>query len=486
MVTLTSRRATLLAVDLGIVAVATCLALLLRDNFEINFDKWLALGVCYLPISLVNAGVVFFSGGLDRGLWRHSSVSDYIHIVVLTVVVVLLSVGLGFAVNRLDGIPRSLPILQSILIIGSLVSARVIVRLWSDKKCISKFRTGTLADAPQTILVIGINTISDLFFRSVREFAPHCRIAGVLAVDSTFRGRTIQRHEVLGTVDHLHGILESLHVHGVAVDRIVVTVPQRSLSQPTVALLERVESSSDIIVDVLSERLGFDDAGQQCRNPRRDAGPLTPHHDPIRTAQNGYWKLKRVIDVFAALLLMALLAPIFPVIAVLVALDVGFPLIFWQQRPGLRGCPFRLYKFRTMRASHDMHFNRIKDESRLSFVGRCLRKLRFDELPQLYNILIGDMSLVGPRPLLPHDQPPNFGSRLSVRPGLTGWAQVNGGRIISATDKATLDIWYVNKASLLLDVQIIFRTVKMVLLGDRINAGAVCQARQELEESIVG
>jgi lipopolysaccharide/colanic/teichoic acid biosynthesis glycosyltransferase len=178
---------------------------------------------------------------------------------------------------------------------------------------------------------------------------------------------------------------------------------------------------------------------------------------------------------------MTLVVPMVPVIALVVALDVGLPVIFWQQRPGLHGRPFRLYKFRTMRASHDKHFKRVADEKRLSLVGRFLRHMRIDELPQLYNVLIGDMSLVGPRPLLPEDQSPDFAVRLSVRPGLTGWAQVNGGRIISAADKAMLDTWYVQKASFSLDLKIIFRTASMLLIGDRINLEAVSQARQDLD-----
>ena len=139
-----------------------------------------------------------------------------------------------------------------------------------------------------------------------------------------------------------------------------------------------------------------------------------------------------------------------------------------------------MYKFRTMRAAHDKHWKRIPDDQRSSAVGRILRHTRLDELPQLYNVLVGDMSFVGPRPLLPHDQHPDYAARLSVRPGITGWAQVNGGRIISAPDKWILDIWYVQNASLLLDFKIILRTVKMVLFGDRINTEAVRQARSDL------
>ena len=184
--------------------------------------------------------------------------------------------------------------------------------------------------------------------------------------------------------------------------------------------------------------------------------------------------------VFGAAFLMFTLAPITVVVAFIVALDVGFPLIFWQQRPGLCGRPFKMYKFRTMRAPHDKHWKRIPDDQRSSAVGNILRHTRLDELPQLYNVLLGDMSFVGPRPLLPRDQSPDYAARLSVRPGITGWAQVNGGRIISTPDKWILDIWYVQNASLLLDLKIVLGTVKMVLFGDRLNTEAVHRARRDL------
>ncbi len=492
---MTLRRGILLVVDLWLVALATISALALRDNLEINVERWVPLLTVYLPISLAAAGGVFVAGGLDRGLWRYSSIVDYLHIVVLTIVVVSLSVGLVFAINRLDGIPRSLPILQSILMTGALISARVTVRLLFENRWVSNSITGVSAGPAQTIIIVGISPLSELFLRSVRRYAPQqVRIAGVLAVDPVVRGRTIHRNEILGTVENLHGVLELLHVHGVGVNRIVVAVPRQRLSQRAIEVLQEVEASSGIVIQLLSQRLGLDphwmppldpatsdrpDNAASCREPRS-----IRRDNSERLNGNEYLKFKRIMDVCVSALLISLLAPILPVVALVVAFDVGFPLMFWQHRPGLHGRSFRLYKFRTMRASHDKHFNRVPDEERLSPIGRFLRNFRIDELPQLYNILIGDMSIVGPRPLLPQDQSPNFATRLSVRPGLTGWAQVNGGRIISPTDKAMLDTWYVKNASFTLDLKIIFRTARMLLLGDRINVEAVSQAKQEFDRHL--
>ncbi|RZI39220.1 sugar transferase, partial [Herbaspirillum sp. HC18] len=149
-----------------------------------------------------------------------------------------------------------------------------------------------------------------------------------------------------------------------------------------------------------------------------------------------YWRFKRIAECLLGTLLIIALSPLFVLIAAIVALDVGMPVIFWQQRPGARGLPFRVYKFRTMAASHDATGRRISDADRISAIGAFLRHSRLDELPQLFNVLAGDMSFIGPRPLLPRDQFPGLEARLSIAPGITGWAQVNGGREISAADKA--------------------------------------------------
>jgi lipopolysaccharide/colanic/teichoic acid biosynthesis glycosyltransferase len=199
-----------------------------------------------------------------------------------------------------------------------------------------------------------------------------------------------------------------------------------------------------------------------------------------RARSSRYGHVKRFVDVCGALLLTVALAPISALVGLLVAWDVGLPLLFWQQRPGHYGRPFRLYKFRTMSPAHDAEGNRIPDAERSTVIGRSLRRLRLDELPQLYNILRGEMSLVGPRPLLSLDQPQAAHTRLLARPGLTGWAQINGGRDISVEDKTALDVWYLRNASFWLDVTILLRTVVMVVTGERRNDGAIRRAFEDL------
>jgi lipopolysaccharide/colanic/teichoic acid biosynthesis glycosyltransferase len=191
---------------------------------------------------------------------------------------------------------------------------------------------------------------------------------------------------------------------------------------------------------------------------------------------SSYIRLKRGIDFIAALVLIIAVLPLLLITIVVVLLDVGWPVMFWQQRIGRGGRTLQVYKFRTLKPPFDRKGQKIAEEQRISVVGRLLRRTRFDELPQLLNVLIGDMSLIGPRPLLPRDQPPDSTSRLSVRPGITGWAQVNGGTSLSSTEKDALDVWYIRNASLLLDLRIIAMTALRITRGDRRSEEALMQA----------
>jgi len=157
--------------------------------------------------------------------------------------------------------------------------------------------------------------------------------------------------------------------------------------------------------------------------------------------------------------------PLLVLAGVLVLLDVGPPIFFWQERLGRKGRPFLIYKFRTLKAPFDSTGHLTPGSRQPSAVGRFLRATRLDELPQLLNVLFGEMSLIGPRPLLSEDQPTNTSIRLSVRPGISGWAQVNGAKLVTKGEKEKLDEWYVRNASLWLDLRIAMMTIKLLLRG---------------------
>src|SRR5690554_4455062 len=182
--------------------------------------------------------------------------------------------------------------------------------------------------------------------------------------------------------------------------------------------------------------------------------------------------LKRLFDIVAGGLGLLLLAPLLLAIGLLVRRKLGAPILFRQTRPGLNGKPFEMIKFRTMLDATDKHGNPLPDEQRMTPFGSFLRATSLDELPELWNVLKGDMSLVGPRPLLMEYLPlyskEQF-RRHEVRPGVTGWAQVNGRNAISWEDKFKLDVWYVDNQSFWLDLKILFLTVKKVLVRDGIS-----------------
>lgn len=175
---------------------------------------------------------------------------------------------------------------------------------------------------------------------------------------------------------------------------------------------------------------------------------------------------KRLIDIIFALLALIVLSPVMLLISLLVLLVLGRPILFCQTRPGLQGKPFRIRKFRSMRDAVDVTGKPLPDEARMTGFGQFLRSTSLDELPELFNVIKGDMSLVGPRPLLMEYllmYSPEQARRHDVRPGITGWAQVNGRNAISWDEKFALDVWYVDNKSIWLDFKILFLTIYRVL-----------------------
>ncbi len=181
---------------------------------------------------------------------------------------------------------------------------------------------------------------------------------------------------------------------------------------------------------------------------------------------------KRTFDLVVVTFGLIILSPIILLIAILVRVFLGSPILFRQTRPGYKGKPFTVYKFRTMNNARDDKGNLLPDSARLTHFGRFLRSLSLDELPELFNILLGDMSLVGPRPLLMEYLPlysPEQMRRHDVYPGLTGWAQINGRNAITWPDKFKLDVWYVDHWSFWLDIKILFLSVWKVITREGVS-----------------
>ena len=183
--------------------------------------------------------------------------------------------------------------------------------------------------------------------------------------------------------------------------------------------------------------------------------------------------MKRLLDIIISLSALILLAPLYAVISYKVKKNLGSPILFKQTRPGLHAQPFDMIKFRTMKDATDTSGNLLPDSMRMTAFGKMLRSSSLDELPELWNVLKGDMSLVGPRPLLMEYVPlynKEQTRRHEMRPGITGWAQINGRNAISWEEKFQLDVWYVDNHSIWLDLKILLLTLKKVFIKEGISA----------------
>ena len=183
--------------------------------------------------------------------------------------------------------------------------------------------------------------------------------------------------------------------------------------------------------------------------------------------------IKYLFDLTVSIIVFLILLPVILLVAVLIRIKLGSPILFTQDRPGLNGKVFKMMKFRSMLDAKDKHGNLLPDNERMTKFGAFLRSTSLDELPGLFNVIKGDMSLVGPRPLLVQYLPlysSEQAKRHNVRPGITGWAQVNGRNAISWDEKFKLDVWYVENQSFLLDIKILLLTVKKVFVREGISA----------------
>ncbi|MGO9487372.1 MAG: sugar transferase [Rhodomicrobium sp.] len=487
------RRLVLLTIDVALMLLATLAAFVLRANFEVSGSALLDFSP-YLLATAVAAAAAFLAGGVNRTVWRFSALPDYLRVTSAIAAAVCIAVAIMFAYNRLNGVPRSLPILQLLAAKALLTGARALHRLGHMARDGRKSSAALLELSSHTpaltVLIVGISRLTETYLQAAAELAPgRIKVAGLVGRSNRHAGRLVASYPVLGVPEDIEHILSALDVHGIHAARIVVATRFEALSAEARAALLCVQRSRGIALHFLAEDLGFE--GRSCS--AAGGGEPPPFQDELSfeippaelslLAARPYWRVKRAIDAAAAFAMLIACAPIMLLTAVGVAASMGFPVVFWQQRPGLGGRPFRLYKFRTMRAPLSSDGRRLADWERTTLTGSLLRRLRMDELPQLFNILRGDMSFVGPRPLLAREQPDSYRARLLVRPGLTGWAQTVGGRDISLADKAALDVWYVRNACIALDVEIAFRTIPIVLFGERISNPLIEQAWSDLGDS---
>jgi lipopolysaccharide/colanic/teichoic acid biosynthesis glycosyltransferase len=446
-------------------------ALYLREADILYRDDWNGVAL-YTGMSAGFALLAFLVLRIQDGMTRHFSVHEALDIVEAVLFAELMTLAALFTLTRFDGIPRSMPLIHGLLLAGGLIGTRMVIRLIRGERD----PTGGYGSRGGRIIVIGANRFASGFIQLLNAYAPQRQpVIAVLDGDSRMVGRAVAGVQVFGAPHDLDTMIAEFAIHGVNTERVVVAGEADLMSEAVLHELERVCLKRQIELAFLPRMIGLTEWKTSANGAASANGAhaqvlaAAPALAAAARATSPYFRFKRLIDVVGALVLLVLLLPLLIIGGVLVLLDVGPPVLFWQERQGWKGHSFLMYKFRTLRAPFDDDGKPILANRRPSRIGRFLRATRLDELPQLLNVLLGEMSLIGPRPLLPEDQPGNTSIRLAVRPGISGWAQVNGGKLVSKAEKQKLDEWYVRRASLWLDLRIALMTLAVVMMRSRLS-----------------
>lgn len=457
--------------------VAPVAALLLRDPRLVQITELEDLNSApfqFIAIAILSGLVSALAFRLSEGMSRFFSVHDVIAICGAVLTSVAITSVFLFTFTRLDGIPRSTPAIYAMVLGAGLIVARTVHRV-----VIAEAPPSALAVRPdrlRNIVIVGADRFASAAIKLIACQSPAtARVIAVLDERSGLIGRSISGVRVAGSAHDLESVLDEYAIHGVEIDQVLHSA--EGLSPEALIVLSEACESREIDFRSISD--AFNLTVVAAAGSVAEAKPA-----PTLISIPAYFKLKRLVDVVISVALIVALAPVALIVAVLVLVDVGTPLLFWQERIGRNGRRFLLYKFRTYRAPFDWQGEPVAEADRLSGIGRFIRATRLDEIPQLLNILVGDMGLIGPRPLLPRDQPSDPTLRLLARPGITGWAQVNGGNFVTPEEKDALDVWYVQNASVLVDLKIIAHTLIIVATGERFDRRAVAEAlswREQLQ-----
>ena len=433
--------------------VSPLLALYVGDALAFTQQNW-TMVASYCALSSAFAIAAFFSFKLHDNIGSNFSAHGALDVAEAVLFAELITCGFLFTLTRLDGIPRSMPLYHGVLLAAGLILARILTRIvFSEGENAIDYQSRR-----ERVILIGANRVASSFISLLNASSPNRQnVVAVLDEKSVMIGRALGGVQVLGTPQELDAIVGEFAVHGVKVSRVIFAGESDLISSTALHDVERVCNKWHIALSFLPRLLGLTE-----QTTSRVAVVPAPAQVELAAELGVYLRFKRFIDVIGSLAMMVFLAPVFLVATVLVLFDVGPPVLFWQERTGWKGRPFLIYKYRTLRAPFDDEGQPAVGDRQLSAIGRFLRATRIDELPQLINVLFGDMSLVGPRPLLPEDQPSNTSLRLSVRPGISGWAQVNGAKLVSKEEKQKLDEWYVRNASLWLDFKIALTTLRIM------------------------
>jgi lipopolysaccharide/colanic/teichoic acid biosynthesis glycosyltransferase len=454
-------------IDIVWAALAPPLALYLRDALVLSVQGAPTV-ILYCSVSFVFTLIALMAFRVSAGISRYFSAHDAVNVISAVVVSGLATNTVLFIFTRLDGIPRSIPIIQGLVLAAGLLLTRGMMPLW-DK---DDQQTQTVDhSAAEHIIMVGSSRLTALYIKLLQAHTTAQReIIAILDENPRLVGRRICGVPVTASPAQLESVIDEFAVHGIRIDRVIVGGDESLLSTIALNAVRETCTQRDIVVDFVPNVIGLPPL------------PVPRHAEASGLAQaaaqpayelSPYFQYKRLIDFMVALSAIVILSPVFVFVSVLVLFDVGAPVVFWQKRMGRNGRSFLLYKFRTLHAPFDRNGQPNDTAQYNSWLGKFLRRLRLDELPQLFNVLVGEMSLIAPRPLLPQDQPPNCNLRLLVRPGITGWAQINGGNLVTTEEKGALDDWYVRNASFWLDLRIVLYTLIFLFSGERRSEQAV-------------
>ena len=454
------RRHLILIHDTLIVSSTFPLAIWLRE--PAYFDPPHAVAATYGALLLLGVTpVVFRTMGVQQAMWRYASPRDLWHLAKALLIVATAFLSLMFLIDRLEGVPR-IAILNfwlaafAILCSSRLIYISVICSLMASLR-------SKATRPPCRILIIAELASSSMLINAIRSrYGSQADLVGVVSGRGE-RGRLLNGIEILGSEMQISEIVASLEVAGRYPD--VAIIDDQHISARQAQALPAIRTFRSSQLEALALFIA----------DRPDPAVLFESQE--NTAR--IIDMKRVIDIAASMTALILLLPLLSLIAILLWFFHGSPIMFTQVRAGRRLREFHMLKFRTMKPPLDRSDRILPDQERITWVGSLLRATRLDELPQFWNVLRGDMSLIGPRPLLRRDMPSDdrlLAERYKVRPGITGWAQVNGGHKISNHQKMLLDIYYIRNCSIKIDIEIILKTIKTMTIGETINQEAIKNA----------
>jgi colanic acid biosynthesis glycosyl transferase WcaI len=450
-----SRSVVIFAHDLAAALASLVLAFLLRESGQLIWADVRVL-VHAVPLFLALAGASFLAFGLHRRIWGCTSISDLGAVVKASTWAVLLFVAICLAAGRMTEVPPGIWIIQWLILVVLLCGARLAYRFAKIKARRARAGApGAQATRDVPVLLYGCGPMASLFVGAVQSTpGTNVRVVGIVDDAGTPRGRRVHNVPVLGGAQDLDRIIADLAVQGIHPQRLVMTRTAGGLSPEGLLLAEHCRARHGVELHFLPDMLGL---------------PASEVASAPRPCERAYFRARRPLELGVSALALLMLLPLLGLIALLVLADVGRPILFRQVRPGQSMRPFTLYKFRTLRAPCAAQAAPVPHPEPASLVGRTLRRTRLDELPQLVNVLRGEMSFIGPRPLLPRELPDRATPRSAIRPGITGWAQVHGGRNLRVEEKIALDAWYLDHANPWIDLRIIGRTLKMMACGRELD-----------------